>query len=106
MKTTIIIGILAILLIIVTCAYFTNLTVLKLMKEQRNMYKEAYEAKKETIGNLLENSQQAINLASQCRKERADLVDALQYASHFLKPRKRLCMWQIAGKHLKLNDKQ
>ena len=99
MKTTIIIRILAILLIIVTCAYFTNLTVLKLMKEQRNMYKE-------TIGNLLENSQQAINLASQCRKEREDLVDALQYASHFLKPRKRLCMWQIAGRHLKLNDKQ
>lgn len=99
MKTTIIICILAILLIIVTCAYFTNLTVLKLMKEQRNMYKE-------TIGNLLENSQQAINLASQCRKEREDLVDALQYASHFLKPRKRLCMWQIAGRHLKLNDKQ
>ena len=99
MKTTIIICILAILLIIVTCAYFTNLTVLKLMKEQRNMYKE-------TIGNLLENSQQAINLASQCRKEREDLVDALQYASHFLKPRKRVCMWQIAGRHLKLNDKQ
>lgn len=106
METTIFICILAILLIIESCAYFTNLTLLKLMKEQRNMYKDAYEAKKETIGGLLENCQQAINLASQCRKEREDLVDALQYASHFLKPRKRLCMWQIAGRHLKLNDKQ
>lgn len=106
METTIFICILAILLIIESCAYFTNLTLLKLMKEQRNMYKDAYEARKETIGGLLENCQQAINLASQCRKEREDLVDALQYASHFLKPRKRLCMWQIAGKHLKLNDKQ
>lgn len=104
MKTTIIICILAILFIIVTCAYFTNLSLLKLMKEERDIYKEAYDTKSKTIENLLENCQQAIQLASQCRKEREDLVNALQYADHFIKPRKKLCMWQIATRHLKKNE--
>lgn len=96
--------ILAILLFIAcgTIVFFVYL--LRLMKEERNYYKTSYERQTVTINNLLQNSREAIQLASQCRKEREDLVNALQYADHFIKPRKRLCMWQIATKHLKKNE--
>ena len=85
-----------------TIIFFANL--LRLMKEERNYYKTSYERQAVTINDLVQNAHEAIQLASQCRKEREDLVNALQYADHFIKPRKRLCMWQIATKHLKKNE--
>lgn len=85
-----------------TIVFFANL--LRLMKEERNYYKTRCEQQDITIKKILQTSHEAIQLASQCRKEREDLVNALQYADHFIKPRKRLCMWQIATKHLKKNE--
>ena len=95
---------LAIMFVIACCTIVCFANLLRLMKEERNYYKTHYERQAETINNLLQNSRKAIQLASQCRKEREDLVNALQYADHFIKPRKRLCMWQIATKHLKKNE--
>lgn len=96
--------ILVIMFAIACCTIVCFVNLLRLMKEERNYYKTSYERQAVTINNLLQNSSEAIQLASQCRKEREDLVNALQYADHFIKPRKKLCMWQIATKHLKKNE--
>lgn len=95
---------LAIMFAIACCTIIFFVNLLRLMKEERNYYKTSYERQAVTINDLVQNAQKAIQLASQCRKEREDLVNALQYADHFIKPRKRLCMWQIATKHLKINE--
>lgn len=95
---------LAIMFAIACCTIIFFVYLLRLMKEERNYYKTSYERQAVTIKSLLQNSHEAVQLASQCRKEREDLVNALQYADHFMKPRKRLCMWEIATKHLKKNE--
>lgn len=95
---------LAIMFAIACCTIVFFVYLLRLMKEERNYYKTSYERQAVTIKNLLQNSHEAVQLASQCRKEREDLVNALQYADHFMKPRKRICMWEIATKHLKKNE--
>lgn len=95
---------LAIMFAIACCTIIFVVNLLRLMKEERNYYKTSYEQQAVTIKKILQTSHEAIQLASQCSKEREDLVNALQYADHFIKPRKRLCMWQIATKHLKKNE--
>ena len=46
---------------------------------------------------IRETNEMAVKLAQDCVKDRRQLSDAVTYAAHFLKPRKKLRMYRIAN---------
>ena len=51
----------------------------------------------EHLNNVRETSEMAVKLAQDCVKDRRQCSDAITYAAHFLKPRKKLRMYRIAN---------
>ena len=51
----------------------------------------------EHLNKLRETNEMAVKLAQDCVKDRKQLSDAVTYAAHFLKPRKKLRMYRIAN---------
>lgn len=51
----------------------------------------------EHLNKLRETNEMAVKLAQDCVKDRRQLSDAVTYAAHFLKPRKKLRMYRIAN---------
>lgn len=51
----------------------------------------------EHLNKLRETNEMAVKLAQDCVKDRRQLSDAVTYAAHFLKLRKKLRMYRIAN---------
>jgi hypothetical protein len=67
---------------------------LKLVIQDKNERIDWY---KEYINKLKETNEMSVKLAQDCVKDRRQCSDAVMYAAHFLKPRKRLRMYRIAN---------
>jgi hypothetical protein len=51
----------------------------------------------EHLNKVRETNEMAVKLAQDCVKDRRQCSDAVTYAAHFLKPRKKLRMYRIAN---------
>lgn len=72
----------------------TVINQLKLVIQDKNERIDWY---KEYINKLKETNEMSVKLAQDCVKDRRQCSDAVMYAAHFLKPRKRLRMYRIAN---------
>lgn len=72
----------------------TTINQLKLVIQDKN---EVIDWHKNYINKLKETNEMAVKLAQDCVKDRRQCSDAVMYAAHFLKPRKRLRMYRIAN---------
>lgn len=72
----------------------TTINQLRLVIQDKNERIDWY---KEYINKLKETNEMAVKLAQDCVKDRRQCSDAVMYAAHFLKPRKRLRMYRIAN---------
>lgn len=83
--------VLSILFVIIA---ITVVNQLKLVIQDKN---ERIDWQKEYINKLKETNEMAVKLAQDCVKDRRQCSDAVMYAAHFLKPRKKLRMYRIAN---------
>ena len=72
----------------------TTINQLRLVIQDKKEHIDWY---KEYINKLKETNEMAVKLAQDCVKDRRQLYDAVMYAAHFLKPRKKLRMYRIAN---------
>jgi predicted PurR-regulated permease PerM len=72
----------------------TTINQLRLVIQDKNEVIDWY---KEYINKLKETNEMSVKLAQDCVKDRRQCSDAVMYAAHFLKPRKRLRMYRIAN---------
>ena len=72
----------------------TTINQLRLVIQDKN---EVIDWHKNYINKLKETNEIAVKLAQDCVKDRRQLSDAVTYAAHFLKPRKRLRLYRIAN---------
>lgn len=72
----------------------TTINQLKLVIQDKN---EVIDWHKNYINKLKETNEMAVKLAQDCVKDRRQCSDAVTYAAHFLKPRKKLRMYRIAN---------
>lgn len=72
----------------------TTINQLRLVIQDKN---EVIDWHKNYINKLKETNEMAVKLAQDCVKDRRQCSDAVMYAAHFLKPRKRLRMYRIAN---------
>lgn len=72
----------------------TTINQLRLVIQDKN---ERIDWQKEYINKLKETNEMAVKLAQDCVKDRRQCSDAVMYAAHFLKPRKKLRMYRIAN---------
>ena len=77
----------------------TTINQLRLIIQDKN---ERIDWQKEYINKLKETNEMAVKLAQDCVKDRQQCSDAVMYAAHFLKPRKKLRMYRIANGKEKL----
>lgn len=72
----------------------TTINQLRLVIQDKN---EVIDWHKNYINKLKETNEMAVKLAQDCVKDRRQCSDAVMYAAHFLKPRKKLRMYRIAN---------
>lgn len=72
----------------------TTINQLRLVIQDKN---EVIDWHKNYINKLKETNEMAVKLAQDCVKDRKQCSDAVMYAAHFLKPRKKLRMYRIAN---------
>lgn len=73
------------------------ITVINQLKLVINDKNERIDWYNEHLNKLRETNEMAVKLAQDCVKDRRQCSDAVTYAAHFLKPRKRLRMYRIAN---------
>lgn len=96
------ITIILVILLFIACGVIIFIcSEMTLMKDLKNIYKNRVEEQDETIKKLFNHFDELHSLADSYRNVNCDLLEALEYADHFLKPRKRTCMWKLAAKHVK-----
>ena len=77
----------------------TTINQLRLVIQDKNERIDWYN---EHLNKVRETNEMAVKLAQDCFNDRRQCSDALQYAAHFLKPRKKLRMYRIANGKEKL----
>ena len=83
-----------ILSIVFVIIAITVINQLRLIIKEKNERIDWYN---EHLNNVRETSEMAVKLAQDCVKDRRQCSDAITYAAHFLKPRKKLRMYRIAN---------
>jgi hypothetical protein len=83
--------VLSIVFVIIT---ITTINQLRLIIKEKNERIDWYN---EHLNKVRETNEMAVKLAQDCVKNSQHCTDAVTYAAHFLKPRKKLRMYRIAN---------